>query len=68
MTPRRPYGTGSLFARGKKWVGQWRADGRLVKRTIGPIREPGSRDGLTKRAVRPASAAGPRPARPRGPG
>jgi integrase len=46
---RRSYGTGSLFARGNKWVGQWRVGGRLVKRTLGPKREPGSREGLTRK-------------------
>ena len=51
--PRRSYGTGSLFVRAdaagrEAWYGQWRVDGRLVKRKVGPKRSPGSRDGLTK--------------------
>jgi integrase len=45
---RRSYGTGSLFARGDAWYGQWRIGGRLVKRKLGARREPGSRQGLTK--------------------
>jgi integrase len=44
---RRNYGTGSLFVRNGKWYGQWRADGRLVKRVLGPKREPGPHGGLT---------------------
>ena len=46
--PRRSYGTGSIFKRGGSWYGQWRVHGRLVKRKLGPIRPPGTRDGLTK--------------------
>ena len=45
---RRSYGTGSLFIHRGKWYGQWRVDDRLVKRVIGPRREPGSRRGLTR--------------------
>jgi integrase len=45
---KRTYGTGSLFTRRDAWYGQWRQDGRLVKRKIGPKRTPGERDGLTK--------------------
>jgi hypothetical protein len=48
-TTRRPYGAGSLYARGDVWYGHWRADGgRQVKRRVGPIRIEGSRDGLTR--------------------
>jgi integrase len=47
--PRRSYGTGSLFTHRGKWYGQWLVGGRLIKRAIGPKREPGSRHGLTKR-------------------
>ncbi|MTD43423.1 tyrosine-type recombinase/integrase [Conexibacter sp. W3-3-2] len=48
---RRSYGSGSLTIRknrrsGEVWVGQWRDDGRLIKRTIGPKRRPGTADGL----------------------
>jgi integrase len=46
---RRPYGAGSLYARGDVWYGHWRADGgRQVKRRVGPMRVEGSRDGLTR--------------------
>src|SRR3954453_3956727 len=50
---RRSYGTGSLYVRrdaaGREtWYGQWRAGARLVKRRIGPRREPGTSNGLTK--------------------
>ncbi len=49
-TTRRPYGAGSLYARGDVWYGHWRADGgRQVKRRIGHMRAEGSRDGLTRR-------------------
>jgi integrase len=47
---RRPYGAGSLYARGGTWYAHWRADGgRQVKRRIGPVRTEGSRDGLTRK-------------------
>ena len=46
---RRTYGTGSLFTARGKWYGQWRIAGRQVKRVIGPKRQPGSRDGLTRK-------------------
>ncbi len=50
---RRSYGTGSLFVRrdagGREtWYGVWRVEGRRVKRTIGPKRPSGSREGLTR--------------------
>jgi integrase len=47
---RRPYGAGSLYARGDVWYAHWRADGgRQVKRRVGPMRVEGSREGLTRR-------------------
>src|SRR4051812_37389066 len=51
---RRPSGTGSLFtrvdSRGRKvWYGKWREGQRQVKRSLGPVREPGSTVGLTRR-------------------
>src|SRR5690348_1207058 len=51
--PRRPHGSGSLFvktnARGDEvFYAQWRIDGRLVKRRIGPKRKPRSDQGLTR--------------------
>jgi hypothetical protein len=52
---RRSYGTGSLLvrvdSRGREsWYGQWRVDGRLTKRKLGPKRTD-SADGLTKSAA-----------------
>ena len=46
MAARRSYGTGSLYVRtdatGREtWYGQWRANGRQVKRRIGPKRADG---------------------------
>jgi integrase len=49
LMTRRNYGTGSLFTERGKWYGQWRVGGRQVKRAIGPKRQPGSREGLTRR-------------------
>ena len=51
--PRRSYGTGSLYVRedgtGREvWYGQWRANGRRLKRALGPKRAEGSRGGLTR--------------------
>jgi hypothetical protein len=40
---RRPRGTGAVFQRGNRWYGQWYIRGKLVKRSLGPMREPGSR-------------------------
>jgi integrase len=45
---RRSYGTGSLFLKYGSWYGQWRVDGRLVKRKLGPVRKPGTLEGLTR--------------------
>jgi integrase len=45
---KRSYGTGALFEKGDSWYGQWRVGGRLVKRKLGPRREVGTRQGLTK--------------------
>jgi integrase len=50
---RRSYGTGSLFvyrdARGRElWYGRWYAGGRRVHRKIGPKRQRGTREGLTR--------------------
>lgn len=50
---RRSYGTGSLYVRrnargGESWYGKWWAGERRVQRKIGPKRQPGSREGLTR--------------------
>lgn len=46
---RRSYGTGSIIKERGSWYGQWRVGGRLVKRKLGPVREPGTREGLTRK-------------------
>ncbi len=48
-TAKRPYGSGSLLQLRGSWFGQWRIDGRLVKRKLGPVRTAGAADGLTRR-------------------
>lgn len=45
---RRPRGTGAVLEKGNRWYGQWYVRGRLVKRSLGPVREPGTRAGLTR--------------------
>jgi integrase len=50
---RRSYGTGSLTVRedsnGREtWYGRWRVGDRKLNRRIGPKRQDGSRDGLTR--------------------
>jgi integrase len=45
---RRPRGTGAVFEKGNRWYGQWYVRGRPVKRSLGPMRQPGTRDGLTR--------------------
>jgi len=46
---RRSYGTGSLFESRGAWYGKWRIGDRQVKRKVGSIRQPDSRDGLTRK-------------------
>lgn len=50
---RRSYGSGSLYLRRdaagrESWYGRWYAGGRQVKRSIGPRRLRGTREGLTR--------------------
>jgi integrase len=50
---RRPYGSGHLWTeKGKRGREVWKCSfyqgGRKIKRTLGPVRQPGSREGLTK--------------------
>ena len=45
---RRSYGTGSLFVKGGKWYGRWWIGKQRVKRALGPVRKPGTREGLTR--------------------
>lgn len=73
IADRRSYGTGSLGVRAdaagrRTWYGRWRSSGRPIKRAIGPVREPGSREGLSKaqaeaelRQLMGATIAKPRP-------
>ncbi len=46
---RRRHGQGSLYQRNGAWYGHWRTNGRQVKRKLGAVRQPGSKDGLTER-------------------
>ena len=53
MTARQSYGTGSLWERGDQggavtWYGEWRADVRKVRRSVGPKRAEGGSEGLTR--------------------
>lgn len=46
---RRPYGTGRLVEQNGNWYGRWRMDGGTrANRKIGPVRQPGSSEGLTR--------------------
>ena len=61
-TQSRPRGTGSLLRRrqssgGESWYGKWRAEGRQVMRVLGPVRQPGSRTGLTPKQAEAALGA-----------
>ena len=47
---RRIYGTGSIIEYRGAWYGKWRdPSGRQIKRKLGAIRQPGSREGLTRK-------------------
>jgi integrase len=46
---KRRYGTGSIFEKRNARYGQWRVRNRTITRKLGPIRTPGSRDGLTRK-------------------
>ena len=45
---RRSYGSGSITIRNGAYYGKWRAGGQQIKRKLGPVRQPGTRSGLTK--------------------
>ena len=45
---RRAHGSGSLIIKDGVYFGKWRVHGRQVKRKLGAVRRPGTRDGLTK--------------------
>jgi integrase len=46
---RRSYGTGSIVFRRGAYYGKWRAGDRQVMRKLGPPRQPGSSEGLTRK-------------------
>jgi integrase len=46
---RRSYGTGNLRTRRGAWYGQWWVGDRQIQRKVGPKRQPGSRQGLTRK-------------------
>ena len=68
---KRGRGTGHLYEKWGSYYGRWRTlDGRNVNRIVGPIRTPGSNDGLTRpqaerafRRLQDAEERTPRPAR-----
>jgi hypothetical protein len=45
---RRPRGTGAVFQKGDRWYGQWYRRRKLIKRSLGPVRMTGQRNGLTR--------------------
>jgi integrase len=45
---RRPYGTGTLYQKAGSWYGRWLVGDRRANRRLGPVRQPGSREGLTR--------------------
>ncbi len=45
---RRPRGTGTIVEKHDAYYGQWRVRGKPVLRKLGPVRKPGTREGLTK--------------------
>ena len=47
--PKRPNGAGSVYIKHGSFYGRWRTmDGGLANRKLGPVRRPGSCDGLTR--------------------
>lgn len=44
---KRSYGSGTIIEEGGAFYGKWRVGKRQVKRRLGSIRKPGSREGLT---------------------
>lgn len=48
MSARSRRGTGNVFQKRSTWHGRFYVRGKRVKRSLGPVRQPGSRDGLTK--------------------
>jgi integrase len=48
VMPKRSYGSGSLFVKHGKWYGRWWVGDQRVKRSLGPVRQTGGREGLTR--------------------
>jgi integrase len=46
---KRTYGSGSVIVHRGAWYGRWWIGTRYVKRKLGAIREPGTREGLTRK-------------------
>ncbi len=46
---KRAYGTGSVSLKGESWQGVWWVNGKRVKRSLGRIKQAGSRDGLSRK-------------------
>jgi hypothetical protein len=42
-------GTGHLYQKDDRWYGQWYVRGKRTKRSLGPVRQAGASDGLTRR-------------------
>jgi integrase len=51
---KRMYGSGSVIVHRGGWYGRWWIGGRYVKRKLGAIREPGTREGLTRKQAEAA--------------
>jgi integrase len=47
-TARRPYGTGTLYQKAGAWYGRWLVGGRRTNRKLGQVRQPGTKEGLTR--------------------
>jgi integrase len=71
VATKRSYGTGQLYEKHGSYYGRWwTLDGRQPNRRIGPVRTPGSKDGLTRaqaeaafRRMQDEEGRQPRPAR-----
>jgi integrase len=67
---KRQYGTGQIWVLKGRYYGRWRtSDGRKLNRALGPVRQPGGKNGLTKaqaerafRAMQEREERRPRPA------
>jgi len=71
VSGKRTAGAGHLYEKCGSYYGRWRTlDGRLLNRKVGPVRTPGTRDGLTRaqaerefRRLQDAEERAPRPVR-----